>query len=149
MCPHFVKEIIEGTWSLLVGMAVTVRNLLSKAVTVQYPEQRLVLPERARVPIRLLCDEGKGAFKCTGCGVCAKACPAGVIKVTSKVSEDKKRTVDVYEVDLTNCAFCNMCVEACPFGALTAGKEYELATSNKEDLKGLLTDRAKKLCPSA
>src|SRR5712691_8088966 len=46
--------------------------------TVQYPEERLLLPEEARYIPFLVYDEGpdgKMEQRCTSCGICAKVCP--------------------------------------------------------------------------
>jgi formate hydrogenlyase subunit 6/NADH:ubiquinone oxidoreductase subunit I len=42
------------TLGILEAMRVTIRTMLSKAVTVQYPEERIELPERTRGVIALL-----------------------------------------------------------------------------------------------
>jgi|PlaIllAssembly_1097288.scaffolds.fasta_scaffold147832_1 uncharacterized protein (DUF362 family)/Pyruvate/2-oxoacid:ferredoxin oxidoreductase delta subunit len=46
--------------------------------------------------------------KCTACGTCADACPAGVITVRN-----------VAEFELSDCIGCMCCVEVCPHAALT------------------------------
>ena len=43
-----IQAVIKGAYNLLVGMGVTFKNMLSKPVTFQYPEQKRVMPERYR-----------------------------------------------------------------------------------------------------
>src|SRR5512135_485568 len=46
--------------------------------TIQYPEEKLVLPEEFHYIPFLIYDEGPNGEKidrCTSCGICAKVCP--------------------------------------------------------------------------
>ncbi len=49
--------------------------------------------------------------KCTGCGLCAKQCPAGAIPLT-----------DLRKVNKDLCVSCMRCVSICPNGARSIGK---------------------------
>ncbi|MBT9175637.1 MAG: NADH-quinone oxidoreductase subunit I [candidate division WS2 bacterium] len=66
--------------------------------------------------------------KCIGCGGCANACPAGVIRI--KDDGDKR----IIEYDLYNCVYCGRCAEVCPENAILNSKEYQISTNKKEDL---------------
>ena len=60
------------------GMAVTLRNLLRKPITTQYPEERLTVSRRIRGNELAWAKE-----KCTGCFTCARSCPHSVIEIVT------------------------------------------------------------------
>ena len=111
------------------GLTVTIRNLVRRRVTTQYPEQRLVVSRRTRGN-ELVWDKGK----CTGCATCAKTCPQGVIHVVTSVGEENDYVVDEFEVDTGYCISCGLCVEACPYAALSMSYAFELAKYRRGDL---------------
>ena len=53
--------------------------------------------------------------KCTGCGLCEKVCPEGIIHPTGKKNTGGK----IYrECDLDYCKGCGLCAKNCPFQAI-------------------------------
>ncbi len=59
--------------------------------------------------------------KCTGCGLCVKACPYNAIEIVDKLPVIKD-----------NCIYCNECLRACKFGAMvlekTGKREKDIAS---------------------
>ena len=105
------------------AMGVTLRTMLSKAVTVQYPEERIELPERTRGVIALLEEN------CTVCMLCSKECPCWCIYIeghkTTKPGRRKPvNELDRFAIDFGLCMYCGICVEVCPFDALFWSPEY-------------------------
>jgi len=112
------------------GLSVTIRHLLRRPVTTQYPEQRLNPSRRIRGNELIWSQE-----KCTGCGTCAKTCPQGSIDIVTSVKvEENKYRVEKFEVDMGYCIFCGLCVEACPYDALFLGYAYERARYRRGEL---------------
>ena len=66
------------------GMAVTMKNLLRRPITTQYPEERLTVSRRIRGNELVWSQE-----KCTGCYTCARSCPHGVITIETPENGSK------------------------------------------------------------
>jgi NADH-quinone oxidoreductase subunit I len=112
------------TLGIVEAMRVTIRTMLSKAVTVQYPEERIELPERTRGVIALLEEN------CTVCMLCSKECPCWCIYIEGhKVTKPGKRKpvneLDRFAIDYGLCMYCGICVEVCPFDALHWSPYFE------------------------
>jgi len=60
-------------------------------------------------PIEIISD------KCTGCGLCIKACPFDAVTVEDKLAV----------IDLDKCTLCGACVDACKFDAIVIRKQVE------------------------
>ncbi|KAF0187657.1 MAG: NADH:ubiquinone oxidoreductase chain I-like [Desulfobulbaceae bacterium] len=135
----YFSDIFNGSKSLLIGMGITFREFFKPIVTVQYPYQTIKMSARFRGHIELIADE-EGKPKCVSCGMCERACPSGCItlgSVSVEIEVDgkmkKKKVLSKYDLDFTKCSLCGQCVENCNFGAIEFSKEYNLASSNKED----------------
>jgi len=122
---------------ILKGFVITMRNMLRGTITVQYPEQRLELPERARWTVTHRFNED-GTPKCTACLICVKECPDHVLRIDVSTKEEGGKHIDRYVYELGACMMCGLCVEACPFDAIEMSHEYELATRSHDDLTRVL-----------
>lgn len=116
--------VVKAMWTTLKYFWIGLR----KPFTVQYPEERLVVPERSR-GVHIF-DESK----CIVCTRCARACPHGNIIMTVREGDDGRRELLQYDLDMTYCLFCGLCTDACPTGAITMGPNYELAGYSRWDL---------------
>jgi NAD(P)H-quinone oxidoreductase subunit I len=111
------------------GMALTFRHLFRSPLTVQYPEEKLVVSRRIRGN-----DLVWDSKKCTGCATCAKSCPQGNIEIVTHRGSEDAYIVDKFEIDTGRCMMCGLCVEACPYDALAMGYSYERAQYKRSDL---------------
>lgn len=122
---------------ILNGMLITMRNMLRGPITVMYPEQKLVIPERARWAVAQLYD-ADGNPKCTACRICENECPDHVLSVVVSPIEGGGKHIDDYVYEVGACMMCGLCVEACPYDAIEMSHEYELATRDPHDLVRVL-----------
>ena len=121
--------------SLATGMKVTGSYFVrpSTIVTRQYPENRagLKFPARFRAQLRMIHDEN-GYHRCTGCGLCEKACPNLSIRIiTRRNPVTNKLEIDHHIYRQDSCMVCNLCVLACPFDALEMSPEFESAVYDR------------------
>jgi NADH-quinone oxidoreductase subunit I len=138
---------------ILKGLAETAKNFAGSFVdkerltTVEYPEERLPLPEAARNFPFLVYDgdDWEKGMRCVACQICEKECPPKCIYIEK--SKDKKPDfvgkMQIYpakfDIDISVCMSCQICVEVCPFEAIKMDTEFELATDDR--FGGLLLDR--------
>jgi len=87
--------------------------------TVQYPDEKVVYPERFRGLHRLMLRDD-GAVRCVACMCCPTVCPAHCITIIPEESGDSsvEKRPAVFEIDELRCVVCGLCVEACPCDAI-------------------------------
>lgn len=104
--------------------------------TVQYPEEKIPVPEEFRY-IPFLIYEEKGGIKedrCTSCGICAKVCPPQCIWIVRTNDPNTGRPIPApaeFFIDTDICMSCGFCAEYCPFDAIKMDHDYELATYDR------------------
>lgn len=131
---EYLNDVIGGFKSLLVGANITAREFFKPVVTEQYPYFVPVMPERFRGHIELVKNEETGAPNCIVCGMCQRACPSGCISLKGEKPEGaKKKVLTKYILDFTTCSLCGSCVESCNFNAIQFSKDFNLASTRKED----------------
>ena len=122
---------------LLTGLSVTLRTMLKRSVTVQYPHVKPDLPARTRGVIAL-----KEA-NCTVCYKCSRECPDWCIYIDAhKESHEpagggrarSAKILDRFAIDFSLCMYCGICIEVCPFDALFWSPEYEYSEPRIADL---------------
>lgn len=109
------------------------------ALTVQYPEEKVAMPERFRfVPFLVVEDydhpERPGKDWCTSCGICSKVCPPQCIWIVRSNDPVTGRPVpepEAFFIDIDICMNCGFCAEFCPFDAIKMDHDYELASYDR------------------
>jgi NADH-quinone oxidoreductase subunit I len=137
---------------LFEGMAVTARNFIGsyydkeRLVTVQYPEERVQVPENSRTFPFLVYDGTPDAMRCVACKICEVECPPQCIYIVMDRDEKGKpqQRPKVFDIDISVCMQCQICVEVCPFEAIKMDNDYEKSKYGRfEDLVERLPDLLK------
>lgn len=108
------------------AMMLTGRNLFSRKVTVQYPEEKTPQSPRFR-GLHALRRYPSGEERCIACKLCEAVCPACCITIESEVRDDGTRRTTRYDIDLFKCVYCGFCEEACPTDAVVLTRLYEFS----------------------
>jgi len=139
-----MKEYFRNTWlgiyTVLVGMKVTFKHLFTPAVTIQYPEVKLTLPERERNRLYVNIDD------CIGCDQCSRACPVSCIEIETVksvpgedlgvTSNGKKKALWVtkFNIDFAKCCYCQLCVFPCPTECIYMTDIFEFSEYDRNKL---------------
>ncbi len=105
--------------------------------TVQYPDEKLPVPEEFRYVPFLVYDEGENGEqiqRCTSCGICAKVCPPQCIWIVRSSDPETGRPIPApteFYIDADICMNCGFCAEYCPFDAIIMDHDYEIASYNR------------------
>lgn len=137
---EYFKNIYKALYTIFIGMKVTFKHLFVPAVTIQYPDVKLALPERERNRLYMNMDD------CIGCDQCARACPVNCITIETvkgmpnedlgKTSNGKRKALWVtqFDIDFAKCCYCELCVFPCPTECIYMTDVYEFSEFNREDL---------------
>jgi NADH-quinone oxidoreductase subunit I len=120
-------------WELLAGMALTLRYMFRRPVTVNYPYEKGPLSPRFRGE-HALRRYPNGEERCIACKLCEAICPALAITIEAEPREDGSRRTTRYDIDMTKCIYCGYCQEACPVDAIVEGPNFEFAAETREEL---------------
>lgn len=105
--------------------------------TIQYPEEKLPVPEEFRFTPFLVYDvmeDGSHQDRCTSCGICAKVCPPQCIWIEQTNHPETGRPVPEpveFFIDIDICMNCGYCQEYCPFDAIIMDHNYEMASFDR------------------
>jgi NADH-quinone oxidoreductase subunit I len=137
----------ESTYlpALLGGLKVTTKHawntlVKGKVVTMEYPEQKWVVPEGYRGAPYLVKDQD-GATKCVSCQLCEFVCPPKAIRITPPGPNGKaadrtnaEKMPEEFEINMLRCIFCGLCQEVCPEEAIFLQKDYSLTGLSREEM---------------
>ena len=125
--------------ALLGGLKVTLRHFFKKKVTMQYPEERWVVPEGYRGAPYLVSDQD-GRTKCVSCQLCEFVCPPKAIRIVppgpAGVPEvgNVEKAPREFEINMLRCIFCGFCQEVCPEEAIFLMQDYSLNGSTRQEM---------------
>ncbi len=121
------------------GFKVTLRHFFKKKVTLQYPEQKWVVPEGYRgAPYLVKNQEGK--TKCVACQLCEFVCPPKAIRVyppgpvETLDAPNHEKAPREFTIDMLRCIFCGFCQEVCPEEAIFLMKDYSLTGNSRQEM---------------
>ena len=120
-------------FSLLRSMWLTFLHAFHKRDTIQYPEQKAILPIRWRGRI-VLSRDPDGGERCVACNLCAAACPVDCISLQSTEDETGRRYPEFFRINFSRCIFCGYCEEACPTYAIQLVPDFEMGEYNRQNL---------------
>ena len=124
---QYIADIIEAVRTALLGMGNTGKHVVKKPVTLQYPDERWVMPERFRGFVHNNVD------RCNACTQCAKACPVSCIYIET-AGKGVDRYMTRYAIDFNKCIWCGLCTEPCPTAAVTMSHDYDHALYFRQKL---------------
>lgn len=136
----YFRNIWLAVFTAMVGMRLTWRHLFTPAVTIQYPDVKLKLPERARNRLYVNIDD------CIGCDQCSMACPVNCITIdtikgtpdqdlgTTSTGNKKRLHVPVFDIDIAKCCYCGLCVYPCPTECIVMTDVYEFSEFDRKNL---------------
>jgi NADH-quinone oxidoreductase subunit I len=138
----YFMNIVDAVRTTAKGMWITFKYVWAvKPVSIEYPEVKEVLPEKARM--RLFND----ADNCIACTQCAAACPVDCIYIAStkrEAGEEIPKASDgtpirlkltQYTIDTALCCYCGLCTTVCPTECLTHSHDYEFAAYTLDNMK--------------
>jgi NADH-quinone oxidoreductase subunit I len=144
---------------IVTGLKTTLVNMLRPSVTLQYPEERPVIPENYR-GVPTLVKDPNGREKCVSCQLCEFVCPPKAIRITpGEIAADAEtahveKAPQAFDINMLRCIYCGLCQEVCPEEAIflqdifsVSGYSREELVYNKQklyELGGTLPDRHRK-----
>ena len=131
--------------AIIGGFKVTARHFVDTvfrrgSITMEYPEQKWVVPEGYRGAPYLVKDQA-GATKCVSCQLCEFVCPPKAIKITppgpAGAPADRANAEKMpreFEINMLRCIFCGFCQEVCPEEAIFLQKDYSLTGLSRAEM---------------
>jgi NADH-quinone oxidoreductase subunit I len=152
------KNAINGFATAWKGLTLTIRHLFASNAkrkiisvsdenyfkqlegtnTIQYPAQKLPVPEVGRYQLEVEMDD------CIVCDLCAKVCPVDCIDIEAiKATEAIGQTSDgttkrlyaaKFDIDMAKCMYCGLCTIVCPTECIIMTNQYDKSVFELKDL---------------
>ena len=124
---QYFADMYLAVSSALKGMGVTIKHIWRKPVTLQFPDERWVLPERYKGFVH------NNIIRCDACLQCARACPVDCIYIEVE-GKGKDRAMTRYAIDYNKCIWCSLCTENCHTGSITMSHDYDHSVYDRRSL---------------
>ena len=124
---QYFNDMYQAVSSALVGMSITIKHIWKKPVTLQFPDERQVMPDRFRGFVH------NDTLKCDACNICAKLCPVDCIYIETE-GKGKDRYMTRYAIDYNKCIWCSLCTENCHTGSITMSHDYDHSVYFRQSL---------------
>lgn len=158
MMKKYFTDIADGIKMVWQGMSITFKHLKDARkshsasnvqdknyflqdtgiVTLQYPYEKLPVPDHGRYQLHNEMDD------CIVCDKCAVICPVDCIDIEPiKSSEPIGTTSDgsvkrlyaaKFDIDMAKCCFCGLCTSVCPTECLTMTNQYDFSVYNVKEM---------------
>lgn len=156
--PSYIRAVVASLVSMLKGMKLSGKhyvrgyqrdeplgisdpNYFKKEqgpITIQYPQQKVPVPDTGRYRLFMETDD------CIGCDKCARICPVNCITIeTFRAESDLGRTSDgtvkrlhlpVFDIDMGKCMYCGLCTTVCPTECLIMTPVYDYSEYDRDNL---------------
>lgn len=153
-----IRQVISGLKTSWRGLSLTLRHLFAArhsrhvvgvknndyfgqaqgTVTIQYPHQKLPVPDTGRYQLDVEMDD------CIVCDLCARICPVDCIEIESiKATEAIGQTSDgttkrlyaaKFDIDMAKCMYCGLCTVVCPTECIIMTDTYDRSVPQMNDL---------------
>jgi NADH-quinone oxidoreductase subunit I len=144
-----IRNVLNGFTTAWKGLTLTIKHLfannskrevisvsddnyfkkLDGTNTIQYPHQKLSVPEVGRYQLDVEIDD------CIVCDLCAKICPVDCITIDSiKATEligltsdgsPKRIHAAKFDIDMAKCMYCGLCTIVCPTECIIMTNQYD------------------------
>jgi NADH-quinone oxidoreductase subunit I len=158
------KNLITGLATAIKGLSITFGHLfashkkrsilpasdsnyfsqLEGTNTIQYPHQKLPVPEVGRYQLDVEIDD------CIVCDLCAKVCPVDCIDIEAiKATEAIGQTSDgttkrlyaaKFDIDMAKCMYCGLCTIVCPTECIVMTNTYDRSVADLGQLTYQFSD---------
>jgi NADH-quinone oxidoreductase subunit I len=122
----YLQGVLRGLRTTATGLRITWGVMFEKKATLNYPEERPVVPPGHRG------IHGYDEELCISCDMCANACPVSCIYIQS-VGKGQDALMTQFDIDYTKCLFCDLCTPPCPTECIWMTQEFDLASYTKDD----------------
>jgi NADH-quinone oxidoreductase subunit I len=121
------------------GLRTTLKHLFRKPLTLEYPEQRPVIPAGYR-GVPTLVKDPNGREKCVSCQLCEFVCPPKAIRITpGELPADSahahvEKGPQAFDIDMLRCIYCGLCQEVCPEEAIWLQNQFSMSGYTRAEM---------------